>query len=47
MTALSLLFKLLRWSRDIKAVRKNRVPQRVWNRGVSSVFRRVRGRLYR
>lgn len=47
MTAFTLLFKILRASRDLRAVRRGRVPQRVWNRGVSRLLRGVGRRLYK
>ena len=41
------LFRVLRAERDLKAIAKGRAPQRVWNRGVSTVARRVARSLYR
>jgi hypothetical protein len=41
------LFRLLRTSRNIRAVRRGRIAQRVWNRGVSKVGWRILRRLYR
>lgn len=41
------LFRLLRWSRDVKAVTKGRVPQRIWNHAVSKGLRRLGRKLYK
>ena len=40
-------FSLLRWQRDVKAVERGRMPQRIWNRFVSEVLWRVARKLYR
>jgi hypothetical protein len=34
-------FRLLRWERDFKAIERGRVPERIWNRGVSTLLRKV------
>jgi hypothetical protein len=47
MTPLRLLLKLSKLHRDVKAVAKGRILQRVWNRGVTRVVNKVRGKLYR
>lgn len=41
------LFRLLRWSRDVKAIERGRVPQRIYNRMISRGLRAVGRRLYR
>lgn len=35
------LFALLRLLRDMKAISRGRVSQRIWNRGVSRVARKL------
>lgn len=47
MTSLRWLFRLLRLSRDVTAVRRGRVPQRLWNRAVSRMAYKVVRKLYR
>lgn len=41
------LFRLLRFERDVKAVERGRVGQRLWNRAVSKVLRKGARKLYR
>lgn len=41
------LLRLLRWERDAKAIAHGRVPNRIWNRGVSRVGRHFMRKLYR
>lgn len=41
------LFRILRWSRDVKAIERGRVPQRLWNRSVSVGLRAIGRKLYR
>lgn len=47
MTALSSLFRLLRYQRNLKAVAKGRIVQRVWNRTVSHAGWKILRKLYK
>lgn len=47
MTALGWFFRGLRLARDVRAVRRGRVPQRLWNRAVSRGLRAIGRKLYR
>lgn len=47
LSLLKLFFKVQRVRRDVRAVARGRIMNRIFNRGVSAALRRVRPRLYR